>query len=97
MKNLFLTFGLTFLLVSCEKDDDMIPSTAVPQVVKSAFDTRYPSATTVSWKKDACEFEADFTVEGVRKSADFKSNGTFVKEDLEDDDDNNTKPATGTK
>ena len=43
-----------------------------PKVVKDAFDKKFPNATKVTWGKEAAkEWEAEFTFEGSKISANF--------------------------
>lgn len=74
MKKLFLMF-VTVALMSGYSF-----ALTPPQVVKTAFDAKFPSATKVSWgKESAKEWEADFVFEGTKISAVFNEDGTWME------------------
>jgi hypothetical protein len=51
-----------------------------PAKVKAAFNGKYPKATKVSWgKESAKEWEAEFTLNGSKVSANFSQDGTWVE------------------
>lgn len=51
-----------------------------PAKVKAAFSQKYPKATKVSWgKESAKEWEAEFTLDGTKVSANFSQDGTWVE------------------
>jgi Putative beta-lactamase-inhibitor-like, PepSY-like len=58
----------------------------VPAEVLSAFNTRYPDAFNIRWKKDDGQFEVEFYRNGYKWEATFKADGSFVKEEQEDFD-----------
>jgi hypothetical protein len=62
-----------------------ITSSDVPQTVITAFTSKYPGATDTEWeieKEDSrLYYEAEFKVDGKRKEAYFKPDGTFTKEE----------------
>ncbi len=52
----------------------------VPSVVNSAFKTKYSNATNVSWdKEDEHEYEAEFTIEGIKYSVNFSDSGKWLE------------------
>lgn len=51
-----------------------------PVAVKKAFDKKFPTATKISWGKEAAkEWEAEFTFEGSKISANFFEDGTWLE------------------
>jgi hypothetical protein len=55
-----------------------------PDVVKKAFAKKFPTATKVSWGVEGPkEWEAEFTLEGSRISANFSENGTWLETERE--------------
>ncbi|HEY0731830.1 MAG TPA: hypothetical protein VGD33_05395 [Chitinophagaceae bacterium] len=97
MKKLILLFSVVISLAgfqACEnksgtgtetKADDDIPVSEVPQPVQSAFAARYATATAVKWenaKEDTVKtYKAKFTVDGKKLKAEFRADGSFIKED----------------
>jgi hypothetical protein len=57
----------------------------VPPVVKTAFATRYSNVTDAGWEVEKEEgrliYEAEFKLDGKKKEAEFKPDGTFIKEE----------------
>ncbi len=51
----------------------------VPEAVKSAFNLKYPGASSVKWgKENSSVFEAEFKMNSAKMSANFSSDGTWV-------------------
>lgn len=78
---------IPFLLLffwNCSSEFKII-SGDVPPAVVSAFQSKYPSAQNVEWEAEKTDghlaFEAEFKMEGKRKEAYFKPDGTFLKEE----------------
>ena len=72
-----------FLLVGCTKQIK-VNSSDVPSVVITSFNQKYPDAQEVKWSAEdekGFYFEACFKQGTVEKSAQFKSDGTFVEEE----------------
>jgi uncharacterized membrane protein YkoI len=52
----------------------------VPAAVDSAFKTKFTNATNVSWNKEnSLEYEAEFTMKGVKYSANFSNTGKWLE------------------
>ena len=50
----------------------------VPKAVNESFTKKFPGATKISWgKENEKEYEADFTLNGTKMSANFLSDGTW--------------------
>ncbi|HEY6063753.1 MAG TPA: PepSY-like domain-containing protein [Chitinophagaceae bacterium] len=55
-----------------------------PKAVKDAFDKKFSTATKISWGKEAAkEWEAEFTFEGSKISANFYEDGTWLETERE--------------
>lgn len=94
MKNsIILALGLLFVGVSCEKNDDEtqelcpeVTRNEVPTEVTKAFDAKYPNTIVEKWfKKDDGGHCALITLNKVKTLAEFKDNGTFVEEEIENE------------
>jgi len=74
MKNVIVLFMTVSLFIGCAF------GTEVPTAVKTAFDQKFVGATDVKWGKESkTEFEADFKLNGVIMSANFKEDGTWME------------------
>ncbi len=74
--------ALMFMAVAmfCSYSFAMTP----PKVVKNAFDKKFPNATKITWGKEAAkEWEAEFTFEGSKISANFYQDGTWLETEKE--------------
>ena len=59
----------------------------VPEKVKKAFANQYPTVTSVHWEKETkTEWEADFMMENVKYSANYREDGTWQETEYEIDD-----------
>lgn len=86
-KKLAILAACTFLfLASCKKADiingstpaeaiSVIPQSAVPALVVSAFTARFSGATEVEWHRRGSLFQAEFNHNNQRHSASFDDNG----------------------
>lgn len=81
-----LAFALTVIIVaaSCVAGYDIVADD-VPPAVRTAFREKYPNAIINEWEvekeRGRLIYEAEFTIDGKKKEALFKSDGTFVEED----------------
>lgn len=67
-----------FLLVPIAKGQD------VPSKVNEAFAEKFPNARQVKWEKESAEeFEAEFTIDGTRMSANFDPRGNWKETEAE--------------
>ncbi|MFP5042140.1 hypothetical protein [Parasediminibacterium sp. JCM 36343] len=74
MKKIVLLFMIVAIFCSCSFA--MTP----PKVVKDAFDKRFPTATKITWgKESAKEWEADFSLDGIKISAVFFEDGRWLE------------------
>ncbi len=54
--------------------------TTPPAAVLNAFKTKFPNATEVKWgMENKTEYEAEFTLDGKKISANFKTDGSWVE------------------
>ena len=78
MKRIALMFMGIAIFCSCSFA--MTP----PKAVTEAFNKKFPSATKITWGKEAAkEWEANFTFEGSKISANFYEDGTWLETEKE--------------
>ncbi|WP_316633107.1 PepSY-like domain-containing protein [uncultured Flavobacterium sp.] len=78
MKKLILMFAAIVMFCNCSFA--MTP----PKAVKGAFDKKFPTATKISWgKESAKEWEAEFTLDGIKISAVFYEDGKWLETEQE--------------
>jgi hypothetical protein len=57
----------------------------VPVAVSNAFKAKYPNVSNPEWEVEKEDgrliYEAEFKLDGKRKEAEFKPDGTFIKEE----------------
>jgi hypothetical protein len=72
------------LISSCACEID-IASSDVPQAVVNAFTAKYASASDVEWEVEKeggkLYYEAEFKIDGKKKEAYFRPDGSFTKEE----------------
>lgn len=72
------------LFISCATEFKIMTDD-VPVAVISAFKTKYPGVLNPEWEveKEAGRliYEAEFKLDGKRKEAEFKPDGTFIREE----------------
>ena len=74
-KFLFL-FCSVVVLSACDNDDDL-PSSKVPETVKSAFDAKFPAVARVEWEKKSVYYVAEFYENGVEMQAWFDTDAVW--------------------
>jgi hypothetical protein len=103
-KILFITVAIA-LLIACSKKENnedentcpVVDKSLVPVMVKSGFQTKYPSDSVITWfKKDSIGYCAYF-IQPVnqRKLAEFTPLGVFVSEELDIEHDGDFEDSTG--
>ena len=92
MQKLLLALALLFSISftqSCNDDgkagdDDVVTVDKVPESVRSTFSSRYGNATDVVWEhahEDSLDtYKAKFTANGKKMEAEFKTDGSFIKD-----------------
>jgi hypothetical protein len=81
MKTIIVMLFSLFVLVGCSRVK--VDSSDVPSVVITSFNQKYPDAQDIKWcaeNDNGFYFKADFKVGVEEKSAQFKTDGTFVEE-----------------
>ena len=82
-KKVFIVLSI-LVFCGCASEFD-IASSDVPQAVTTAFQTKYPGAQAEEWEVEKEDgkliFEAEFKLDGKSKEAEFRPDGTFVKEE----------------
>ena len=78
MRKLFLMMMSVALIYSCSYAGNP------PAAIQKAFEKKFPNATKISWGKEgAIEWEAEFTFEGDKISANFAEDGTWLETEKE--------------
>jgi hypothetical protein len=78
MKNIFLMVMSMALICSCSF------AGKPPAAVQNAFEKKFPNATKICWgKEDATAWEAEFTYDGSKVSANFAEDGTWLETEQE--------------
>jgi len=75
---------MVVILISNSTKANKLSNSNVPSAVSAAFKVKFPAATKVSWgKENDKEWEAEFTFEGNKISANFTSDGNWVETERE--------------
>ncbi len=84
MKAKLLIVVVALVASACASEID-ISASDVPQPVMAAFNEKYAGANNVTWEVEKNDgklyYEAEFTIEGKKKEAYFRPDGTFAKEE----------------
>jgi hypothetical protein len=76
MKKMF-TAALGLFAISLAANSQ---SLKVPEAVKNAFNSKFPTATHIKWgKENAKEYEAEFKLNGNAVSSNYKTDGSWVE------------------
>ena len=76
MKNLIIVVFALVSMFSCQANTKK----SVPDKVLTAFQQKFPNAEKTKWsKEDATEWEAEFKLYGIKYSANFKEDGSWVE------------------
>ena len=105
MKKILFASVVIALFISCsknEKDENknpcpLVDKSLVPAVVKTGFQSKYPSDSVITWfKKDSIGYCAYF-IQPVnqKKLAEFTPSGTFVSEETDIGPNGNFEDSTG--
>jgi hypothetical protein len=85
MKYVKILLGASALLMAGCASEFAIVSDDVPAAVVTSFNAKYPAAQNVAWEAEKMDghlaFEAEFTMDGKKKEAYFKPDGTFISEE----------------
>ncbi len=74
----------------------VVDASAVSMAVKDSFAVRYPAISVTTWfNKDSVAFCAFFTISGIEKLAQFSNNGSFIKEEIETNQEGEHQDSTG--
>jgi len=107
MKFIVCTSVLSLLLFACKKNEKAeakenpcptIAASLVPQIVQTAFTTRYSPDAVITWfRKDSVGYCAYFKQGGtVKKLAEFNNAGIFQMEETDNANNHNDNDSTGT-
>jgi hypothetical protein len=81
---LLVMAGSIAMLSSCATEFGIV-SDDVPAAVSNAFKAKYPNVSASEWEVEKEDgrliYEAEFKLDGKRKEAEFKPDGTFIKEE----------------
>lgn len=77
MKKIILVLSIVFTSI-------IVNAQQAPKAVKENFAKKFPTAKSVKWEKENDkEYEASFTVDGTKHSANFTNDGTWVETESE--------------
>lgn len=75
-KNILVVIALLITIITLASD--------APKAVKEAFAKKFPIAKSVKWEKEnAKEYEASFTLNGAKMSANFNNEGVWLETETE--------------
>lgn len=84
MKTIHYLVMLALLAASGACGEKHLDASAVPAVVKAAFEKKYSTATEVEWiqeKGSKIIYEAEFKMDGKEITAEFSESGEFLEEE----------------
>jgi hypothetical protein len=77
MQKIILLIGIIFLSFNSYSENP-------PAAVQKAFNTQFTKASNVKWgKEDASEYEAEFMLNGVKMSANYSVDGSWLETETE--------------
>ncbi len=77
-KTIILSISMIFLVLNC------FGQTKAPDKIKAVFGKMFPKATQIKWEKEKNEeYEASFVQDGIKKSASFNVEGTWLESEEE--------------
>lgn len=104
MKKILLALSVVAVLTACKKESNetenhcpTVAASAVPAGVVSAFKTKYPADSVITWfQKESIGYCAYF-IQPVnqRKLAEFTGLGVFISEETDNDKDGKFEESTG--
>ena len=81
----FFILGISVLMLSSCATEFEIINDDVPSSVSTAFKAKYADVNDLEWEVEKSDgrliYEAAFKVGGKRKEAEFKPDGTFIREE----------------
>jgi hypothetical protein len=84
MIKILITAICILFFTACASEFE-IASSDVPQTVLNAFTSKYAGASDVEWEVEKEDgklyYEAEFKIDGKKKEAYFRPDGTFTKEE----------------
>ena len=98
--------SVTVIFFACKKEAKektenpcpVVDASAVPQIVKDSFALRYPATNVITWfNKNNVSFCAYFkTSANMEKLVQFANNGSFIREELETEQEGQHEDSTAT-
>ena len=75
-KNLILCCCAAFCLLSCSPSGEKV---AVPEIVKTKFESLYPKAGSPKWEMEDGAYEASFKQDNIESSVTFSADGNVIQ------------------